>query len=54
MLIDKKDPSQSMTQTVNTPSDSREHGLLNNLKVMKEQPVMESELSQIMKNAGLK
>jgi len=55
MLIDKKDPSQESSHiNAALPTDSREHGFLNNLKVMKEQPYMESELSQIMKNAGLK
>ena len=55
MLIDKKDPSNQLPiQDSSIPTDSREQNLLNNLNVMKEQPFMENELFQIMKNAGLK
>ena len=56
MFIDKLDPTTEVPTepTDEIELDNREHDLLRNVHVMQEQPYMESEISRIIKNAGIK
>ena len=56
MFIDKLDPTTEVPTepTDEIEQDTREHDLLRNVHVMQEQPYMESEISRIIRNAGIK
>ena len=54
MMISMKDPSTDIQEPSQPQGDGREQHMLEKMKTMNTQSVMETELKQIIKNAGLK